>query len=145
MSGQLEKVLFNVDRDDGSVVVESLWARSEPGGYRLDSIPFYVRNFACEDIVSVAVTQHGSLQCTGLVAASGHSTIRLWFARQEDVQAVREELRRMSCSSELDLSRLVAVDIPPGVPYKTICEYLLVKEASGMLEYEEACLGQHTR
>lgn len=139
------KVLFNVERDDGAHEVESLWAISDGEGYRLDNIPFYVRGFALGDIVSAARDSDGALQYTGLISASGHSTIRLWFSDSKDVQGIRDELRGMKCSSELDLSRLVAVDVPPDIPYEIIRDYLDKKERSGIFEYEEGCLGQPSR
>lgn len=136
------KILFNVERDDETTEIESIWAIPEGDGYRLDNIPFYVRGFAFGDVVSVARDPDGALRCVGLVSASGHSTIRLWFSDAENVQAIRNELRRMKCNSELDLSRLVAVDVPPDIPYEIIKDYFDQKERLGIFEYEEGCLGQ---
>jgi hypothetical protein len=136
------KVLLDIERDDGTHEVESVWALGEEGGYRLDNIPFYARGFALGDVVSAAVDAAGLLRCTGLVTPSGHSTIRLWFADAKDVQKVRDELRAMGCSSELDLPRLVAVDVPPQIPYRRIQKYLDDKERASVFEYQEACLGQ---
>ena len=48
----------------------------------------------------------------------------------------------MGCPSELDLDRLVAVDIPPTVPYSDVRAYLEKNERLGVFEYEEGCLGQ---
>ena len=48
----------------------------------------------------------------------------------------------MRCDSELDVSRLVAVDVPSNVPYPGIRDYLDRKEKVGVLEYEGGCLGQ---
>lgn len=139
------KILFNVERDDGTHEIESVWAIPDGEGYRLDNIPFYARGFALGDIVSATLDSDGALLCTGIISESGHSTIRLWFSDSKDVQGVRDELRRMKCSSELDLSRLVAVDVPPDIPYEVVRDYLDKKERSGIFEYEEGCLGQPNR
>lgn len=136
------KVLFDIERDDGTHEVESVWASAVEGGYRLDNIPFYARGFAWGDLVSAAPDPDGLLRFTGLVAPSGHSTIRLWFVDASDVQKVRDELRAVGCDTELDLSRLVAVDVPPDIPYKRIRAYLDDKERAGVFEYEEGCLAQ---
>lgn len=141
-SNRYVKVLLEVERDDGTCDVESVWAVSEVGGFRLDNIPFYARGLAWGDIVSATPDPDGLLRYTGLVGASGHSTIRLLFADVRAVQGVRDELRAMGCDSELDLPVLVAVDIPPDVPYPPIRDYLAKKERAGILEYEEGCLGQ---
>lgn len=138
------KILLDVERDDGTHEVESVWAIPEERGYRLDNVPFYARGFAWGDLVSATPDPDGLLRCTGLVAASGHSTIRLWFADTGDVQKVRDALRAMGCDSELDIPRLVAVDVPPDVPYERIRRYLDDKERAGVFEYEEGCLGQST-
>ncbi|MEZ4302549.1 MAG: DUF4265 domain-containing protein [Polyangiaceae bacterium] len=136
------KVLLEIEGTSGAREAESVWAVEEEGGYRLDNIPFYARGFACGDLVSAAPDPDGTLRCTGLLAASGHSTLRLWFSDENHVQAVRDQLRMSGCASELDLPRLVAVDVPPSISYSTIRSYLDEKEGAGVLEYEEACLGQ---
>ncbi len=136
------KLLFEVEREDGSVDIESVWAVPVAEGYKIDNIPFYAKEVACNDVVSAATDEDGALRYTGLSVASGHSTIRLWFADESNVAPVREHLRGMGCSSELDLSRLVAVDVPPSVAYPDVRAYLDEQEAAGIFEYEEACLGQ---
>ena len=136
------KVLFDVENDDGSVEIESLWAVPSQSGYRIDNIPFYAKEIAYGDIVSCKLDEDGMLRFTAVVAASGHSTIRLWFADEKDVSSVRETLRTIGCPSELDLSRLVAIDVPPSIRYETVRTYLDQQERSGIFEYEEACLGQ---
>ena len=40
-----------------------------------------------------------------------------------------------------DLPRLVAVDVPPHVPYEGIKTFLEQGEQAGQFEYQEACLG----
>jgi hypothetical protein len=136
------KLLFEVDTEDGGTEIESLWALPVAKGYKIDNIPFYAKEVACNDIVSADPDEDGMLWFTGLVEASGHSTIRLWFASRADVAQVRNTLRQMGCSSELDVDRLVAVDIPPDVPYESVREYFDQQESAGVFEYEEACLGQ---
>lgn len=136
------KVLLEFERGDGTLEFESVWAVAQGPGYRLDNIPFYARGFALGDLVSATPDPDGLLRCTGLVVASGHSTVRLWIAHADNVPSVRKTLRDMECNSELDHTRLVAVDVPPNVPYAEVRAYLDEKERTGVLEYEEACIGQ---
>lgn len=136
------KILFELEPVDGRSETESVWALPDGPGFRLDNIPFYVRGVAAADIVNATIDAGGALRFKSLRRASGHSTIRLWFERAEDVPGVRTHLRRLGCPSELDLSRLVAVDIPPEVAYSGIKAYLEAKEAAGVFEYEEGCLAQ---
>lgn len=136
------KILFEVNNKDGSVEIESMWAIEVPSGYKIDNIPFYATGIAVGDVVSAEPDKDGLLRYSGLVSPSGHSTIRLWMSKEEDVARIRHELHKMGCSTELDLSRLVSVDIPPILPYSHVKAYLDKHENRGTLEYEEACLGQ---
>ena len=87
----------------------------------------------------------GLLRFAGLVKAAGHSTIRLWFARESDIDSVRRDLDVLGCDSERAFSRLVAVDVPPLVDYGGVRKFLDDLEIQGVLEFEEACLGQAHR
>lgn len=141
--GSAVKVLFEVDDDDGGFLIESVWATAEDEGYRIDNIPFFARGFASGDLVAAEREPDGSLRCTKLVAASGHSTLRIAFEDAGDIQGIRHELRQLGCDSELGFG-IVAVDVPPNVPYTRLREYLDARVADGVLDYEEACLGQDT-
>jgi len=119
-----------------------LWVIKRDDGYEIDNIPFHVQEIALGDIVAAQPDENGALWYSELVRPSGHSTLQLWFARQEDVASVRETLRQKGCASELsDLPRLVAVDVPPHVPYTDIKAFLERGEQAGQFEYQEACLG----
>lgn len=136
------KVLFDVEGYE-SVEIESMWAIVTDGGYRLDNIPFYAKGYALGDVISADRDEGGLLRCTGLVQASGHSTIRILCRDAERAPAVRDELSAMGCSSEADAPGLVAVDVPPDVPYDRIRSYLeQAIQTGGVDEYEEGCLGQ---
>lgn len=136
------KILFEVNNDDGSIDIESMWAIVEPGGYKVDNIPFYATSIAVGDVVRAEPDADGLLRYSGLVSPSGHSTVRIWVSKKEDVENIRKELRSMGCSTEMHLSRLVSVDIPPSLSYPYVKNYLEKLENGGILEYEEACLGQ---
>src|SRR4051794_39990545 len=92
------KVFFSLEQDEDGyppVTVESVWAIKHEDGYELDNIPFYARSVACGDLVAVRRDEDGGLWFTNLIKPSGHSTIRILFAREEDVTSVRERLRDM--------------------------------------------------
>lgn len=134
------KVLFYIERDDGTCEVESVWAVPQPEGFRLDNIPFFARSVALGDVVSATREADGTLRFAGLVTESGHSTLRVLINDPEDVQRVRDELRAMGCDSERWRTSLIAVDVPPGIEYAEVRAYLERGERSGEFEYEEACL-----
>ena len=137
------KIEFELENEDGTGDVETLWALPVEGGYRLDNIPFYAREVAWGDVVRAIPDDEGWLRFEALVVPSGHSTVRLWFARACDVLGVRNALRELGCGSELDLDRLVAVDIPAEVDYARIRRFLDEKEKEGVLEYEEGCIAHN--
>ncbi|MBD8513368.1 DUF4265 domain-containing protein [Photobacterium sp. GJ3] len=120
---------------------ESLWTLPDGKGFKLDNIPFYVKGVSLGDVVS-AEEVDGCLYMKELLEPSGHSTVRIWFASDQEVQSVRETLESMGCSSEVsDQPRLIAVDIPPTISYDEIRAYLDEGESNGKWDYEEACLG----
>lgn len=136
------KLRFRFENAEGAEETESLWAIKREEGYELDNIPFYAQEVALGDLVSAQPDAHGALWYSGLVRPGGHSTLQLWFKSPEEVESVREALRQRGCASELsDLPRLVAVDVPPQVPYEHVKTFLDQGEQAGRFEYQEACLG----
>ncbi len=137
-----KKLRFTFENADGGQEVESLWVLEREGGYEIDNIPFYVNDVACGDLVAARSDDEGQLWFSHLIQASRHSTLRLWFAREDDVEPVREHLWDLKCASEIsDIRRLVAVDVPPTVGYETVKLFLENGKQEGRFEYEEACLG----
>ncbi|HSP79036.1 MAG TPA: DUF4265 domain-containing protein [Myxococcaceae bacterium] len=136
------KLRFRFQNSMGEDETETMWAFKRDDGYEIDNIPFFVKELALGDVVSAQPDASGVLWYSELVHPSGHSTIHLWFSREEQVEPVREALRHLGCASEVsDLPRLVAVDVPPDVPYEKVKALLEQGEDAGLFEYQEACLG----
>lgn len=137
-----EKIYFEIPSDDlDEVEIETVWSTPHNGGFKLDNIPFYAKGVALNDIVSAKLI-NGRLYMGKLLEPSGHSTVRIWFAKNQEVQVVREKLRAMGCASELsDRPRLISVDIPPSVRYEKIKSFLDDGLVAKKWDYEEACLG----
>lgn len=136
------KIRFPFTNTTGDDEIETMWALKRDDGYEIDNIPFYVKEIALGDVVAATPDADGALWYSELIRPSGHSTIRLLFSNVASVGAVRDELRRMGCSSELsDIPRLVAIDVPPSAPYEQVKAFLDRGEAEGRFEYQEACLG----
>jgi hypothetical protein len=120
-----------------------MWARVTPEGYELNNVPFYARSLAYRDVVAAQKSAEGRLEYRSLIRASGHSTVRLLVTLQAEVEQIREEFRKLGCTSELsDQPTLVAIDIPPDVPYARVKVALEAGEAKDRWDYQEACLGQ---
>ena len=127
----------------GEESIESAWAKKVENGYELDNILFYAKNYSWRDIVSVEEVE-GELYVTGLVQETGHSTVRVLFTDASEVSKIREELKKLGCSSELsNMDNLIAVDVPPKVSYSVIRDYLDKGELKGKWEYQEACIASN--
>ncbi len=137
------KVRFRIEgANPDEYEVESMWAIKRSEGYELDNIPFFAYSVAVGDIVAAEVDDEGCLWFESVLKPSRHSTVRLLMVSADDVQGVRDHLKGMGCSSEAsDLPKLIAVDVPPGVDYSKIREYLEQMTQEGVFEYEEGCLG----
>jgi Domain of unknown function (DUF4265) len=94
---------------------EQLHAWPVQGGYRLNSIPFFAKDLAVNDVVAASEREGGLLVFESVVIRSGHSTFRIWLTpeKQEDARTIIDEVRRLGGHAELTLDRLVAVDAPP--------------------------------
>jgi len=140
MNNSHKKIIFEYHNANDDYELESAWATEAGDYYQLDNILFYAPEYSLGDIVSVE-ERNGELYVIGLIKESGHSTIRMLFNNQEDVQDVRNQLREMKCDSELsNQPTLIAVDIPPEVDYTIIRNFLEAGVKNGKWGYEESCL-----
>lgn len=136
------KIRFPAEDSDGNLELETMWTVARDDGYEVDNIPFYVKGIAIGDVVSAKVEPDGGMLYTGLVRASGHSTIRILFSSEQDILTTTKQLLDLGCDYEgSDLPQLIAIDIPPTVPYEKVKAFLERGRRLGIFSYEEACLG----
>lgn len=136
------KVLFvyGQSSDLDGYGVESLWANKEGNYYRINNIPFFIKNIAWGDLVSVE-NDEGELYYDDLIDSSGHSTIQLVILNDEDAIAVGQEFIELGCSWEgSHLAKLIAIDVPGAIQYNSIRTHLEKGEQTGRWDYREACL-----
>lgn len=135
-----EKILFEYSDFDGKYAIESAWAKKVGDYYQLDSILFYAANYSWGDVVKVE-DRNGELYVIGLVEESGHSTIRIIFYENENINGAIERLKDMGCDYEVsNISSLIAVDVPPQVNYNELRSFLDEGEENELWSYEESCL-----
>jgi hypothetical protein len=119
---------------------EELWSTPVGNGhFRIENIPLFARGIAMGDIVS-AVFEGNAHRFQGVVESSGHSTIRLFVNDADAVPAVIERFEAQGCRSEIALTKLVALDVPPAVPLGELLKHLTLGQAQGQWSYEEACI-----
>jgi Domain of unknown function (DUF4265) len=129
---------------EGGYGIESVWAIPlKDGAYKIDNILFYAPEYSLGDIVSVE-NREGEFFVKGLVAESGHSTVRIIFNNVDDVKETREFLKKLGCDSEIsEVPILISVDIPPTISYSIIKEYLIEGEKMEKWSYEESCIAHN--
>ncbi len=60
-----------------------------------------------------------------LLKSAGHSTVRILFSKQHEIQDTCKILQNMGCAWEGSyINCLIAIDISPAISYKNIQAYL---------------------
>lgn len=140
------KVHFPLLQDEDGyppVAVESMWARPDVGRdtYVIDSIPFFARDVALGDIVTVRSDEGGNLWFDQTARRSGNSLVRIVFFDPTCVDRIRHRLRSIGCSTEYDgAHKLLAVNVPDGEKLRATQAYLKDEASQGCLDYEEPIL-----
>jgi|SRR6185312_13144220 len=134
------KVLFRVPDEDGSYVVETLWA-SHLGDddYKLNNSPFFAYGVSWEDVVHAPFDpEEGRPIFQRVVSKSGNRTIRIVLDPPVEVgyesDRVLQGLVAIGCSYEGASRSYVSINIPPEVELKKVRRYLIVQKA----EWEHA-------
>jgi hypothetical protein len=137
------KIVFRLEPDEDGyppVGYESVWADRLPDGtYRIDNLLWYSYDAAWGDIVS-AKEADGELFFDELVSPSGNSLLRVIVYKEDDVPVLINKLKPLGCDCERN-GRLVAVNVPAGVDYSPIFQFLMAGQERGSWGFEEAVLG----
>ncbi|GLW10310.1 hypothetical protein Misp01_54380 [Microtetraspora sp. NBRC 13810] len=147
------KVIFPLERDEDDwppAGEESIWAEvtDEPEVVRLANTPFFVRGVAWGDRVHVRRDANdGSWQYEALVQESGHSTVRIVLSDEGYVSKIHAKLAELGCewTGIRAFPNLIAVDVPPGLPYGPLRAWLDEGEKADRLGFEEGCISAHHR
>jgi hypothetical protein len=118
-----------------------MWAtETESGLYCVDNIPLFARGVSPGDLVKVR-KEKGELIFDSVVEPSSSSVFRIFVSSSADVQAARDEFRRLGCESELSqITRLFAVEVPGTVDFSRFADLLAKGTEIERWEYEEAAL-----
>lgn len=140
MDNKIKVVYYD---QENNLAIESLWATQEGEFYRIKNIPFFAPNLSYNDLVKVELDAN-ELYFDELIEASGHSTLQIFFFRNEIISKVQSRLIELGCSWEgSHKENYISVDIPRIVGYNSIKTYLDRLESQNKLSYREACLA-HT-
>jgi hypothetical protein len=141
------KVAVTLERDEDGYPPfdsEDLWSTPVgEGRYRIESIPLFARGIAWGDIVTAVSEEEEELLFQEVVEPSGHSTVRLMVAKEEEVPAILEHFERQGCTGENHFTpRLIALDVPPSISLDELKQELDMGYALARWDYEEACIAQ---
>ena len=136
------KFVYQID-EDSPFEIESLWADKIGEYYQIDNIPFFAKNIAVGDIVSIE-EDGGELFFDALVQASGHSVVRVLFNDAHQIKSFGEQIIKLGCSWEGNhIKTLISIDIPKNVDYSIVRNFLEEGENRGKWEYQEACIAHN--
>jgi hypothetical protein len=109
---------------------ETMWAT--PLGndrYRLENSPFYAYRVSWQDVVEARPEDETGLPVVQrAVEKSGHRTVRLILVASAnevpEQDRVLDDLNALGCTYEGYNPRYFAIDIPPGIEFSAVVDYL---------------------
>lgn len=143
------KIHFRLEVDEDGwppVGAESLWAVPCEGGFRIDGIPFFVRDATDGDVVeAVPDANDSALDFTRVVRRSTSSLLRVACYTDDVHEDVRARLTQLGCACEyFERFRMVSVSVPSTTRIGDVRELLGTGSAEGLWDYEEPILrGAH--
>ncbi len=129
------KVVFRVAEEDGSVLVETLWAtRLGDDRYKLNNSPFYAYGVSWEDVVYAPVDPaDGRPIFARVVHKLGNRTVRVIFDppvhEGNESDRVLQGLVAFGCTYEDANGSYLSVNVPPEVSLVAVRDYLVEREA----------------
>ncbi|MCQ4082301.1 DUF4265 domain-containing protein [Streptomyces sp. RB6PN25] len=115
--------------------------------YRLESPPSFARRLAVGDVVRVA--HHGSSQglwVEEVLEWGGHSTIQVItfkVAGRDVEKELKDGAASLNCSiKQTSLEGLFSIDVPGGVGYAPLREFLERGTKCGLWDYQEAAISR---
>lgn len=140
------KITFALEQDEDGYppyAVENLWAIQRADGYEVDNIPWYAKGIACGDLVAAKPDGDGPLAFERVLRRGGNSTLRVWLsaAAVEKCQQLRQAIEAAGATSELNGTRFLSVDVPPGA-VSAVWAYLEDGENRGYWEFEVGYLAE---
>lgn len=136
------KIIFPIDQDEDGYPpysVETIWAEViGEKKYKIDNIPFYVRNVSVGDIVLADSSALG-LSYVSTTNKSDNSTLRVICYEDDAKTRLLQRLYNFGCDFEVGVPKdLVAINVPADAKVKALLEYLDAECKGDQLDYEES-------
>lgn len=117
---------LDVEDDWPPVAVECLPFERVVNGYRLLSVPLFVKHLSVGDVIAPEFDDHGEVSSWLQVLPSEHTTV--WLLRLRATRQIGDvlaKLRDLGCNtSSLDSLGCHAIDVPAAVPITTVDQCL---------------------
>jgi hypothetical protein len=111
--------------------VEHIWVESTSEGYRVKSIPFFIKGIAYGDIVKATVDSNGYVDEWTTLIESPNST--LWILEHKKTD-IADKLIQIGCLVEIEqIDSLIAVNVPADVNVDILDECLKLYENDGVI------------
>jgi len=137
----LVEIWFKIEKDhDGypeSKDWEGLLTSREGEHFKIESVPFYLKNVSRGDVVEARTGQF--LEYVRVVRRGGSNTYRLLLKRrhEDDPEFTVNELTLKGLQVEQEHGILLAVDVPPSVDQPAIDAFLIREKEKGRWEMQD--------
>jgi hypothetical protein len=116
--------------------------------FQIESIPFYLKNVSCGDIVRANIVENKEIQegqafeFEEVIDRGGHNTYRLLLRKKhpDDPKFTTDELLKKGLAVEEQFGDFFAIDVPPTVDQPTIDDYLRAERRTGRWEMQDGYL-----
>lgn len=137
------KVFFELDQDEDGYppcAVESVWAEKVgEDRFKIDNIPFYIRDLSIGDVVYAPKTSDGYPLFQKLLKRSENSTVRVLLLDESYRWLLLETINKYGCEYEVGSPNiLVAVNVPPTADIDGLLKKLFAEIDMGRVEVEES-------
>ena len=113
--------------------------------FRVESIPFYLKNVSCGDIVKANIVENTEIQkgkifqFEDVIYRGGHNTYRLLVRKKhpKDPRFTTDELLGKGLMVEEQYGDFFAVDVPPTVDQYASDDYLRGQRQAGRWEMQD--------
>lgn len=142
MSDRL-KLSFPLEQDEDGYppfASEGVWVEDlGNGGFKIDSVPFYVQDLSAEDIVEAMPSPQGGLVYVRTIQPSSNSTLRVILYEEGAREQLLKELCDLGCDYEIATpTTLIAVNIPKAVDVTRLLALLKKETDAEKIDYEES-------
>lgn len=140
------EIWFRIEKDSSgyprSADWETLAAEVVKNGFKLTSIPFFIKNVSWGDVVNVLDPNSDVLEFSQVAERSNHSTLRLLLSEDEEEHSkdVVKELEALGYLVDSDSDDFLAISIPPNLLLSEELDRLVAEREKGRWQIQAGFL-----